>query len=702
MHAPPGVRLTLITRDLHTPYSGMLPGLIAGHYDFNQAHIDLQILARRCGARLVHAEVVSIDAQAQRVCFSDRPSISYDILSLNIGSRPKTPELGDRDNQIAVKPVDGFIRAWARLEQQLQQDESNLRLAIVGAGAGGVELALSLEYRARQLKGNLQIAICTDEPTILSGHNRKVRSLLDAQLKQRSIRVYTSTAVDDYDGNTLRTASDEIPADVVIWATHADAPVWLADSGLALDQSGFIEVDACLRSNSHHNVFAAGDIASVVDHPRPKSGVFAVRQGIPLAKNIARQIGHLPLVAFRPQHQFLSLISTGDRYAVASRGDRVFQGRWCWRLKDWIDRRFVRQFSEFGAMAETPKKDLSSTMHCAGCGAKVGSAVLESVLRQVFEEQGLEPFTDFSHADDASLVEVPAGHPLLQSVDHFRAFVSDAYLFGRIAANHALGDLHAMGVAGDSALVIATVPFGSEANQARDLYQLMSGVLRCLSEHQVRLIGGHSGEAGELACGLTVNGFAKTDRLLLKSGLQPGDKLILTKPLGTGVLLAAEMRGSAQGAWVENALNEMTVSSWAAANALINYSASACTDVTGFGLVGHLFEMLHASSVAAEIKLEDLSLLSGALAVSSQGIAGSLMPQNQRISPFIHADENLKRHDTYPLLFDPQTAGGLLAGVAAETADDCVRELQRVGYPEACIIGRILPASTEDKTINLI
>ena len=146
----------------------------------------------------------------------------------------------------------------------------------------------------------------------------------------------------------------------------------------------------------------------------------------------------------------------------------------------------------------------------------------------------------------------------------------------------------------------------------------------------------------------------------------------------------------------------MTVSSWAAANALINYSASACTDVTGFGLVGHLFEMLRASSVAAEIKLEDLSLLSGALAVSSQGIAGSLMPQNQRISPFIHADENLKRHDAYPLLFDPQTAGGLLAGVAAETADDCVRELQRVGYPEACIIGRILPASTEDKTINLI
>ena len=697
-----GVRLTLVTRDLHTPYSGMLPGFVAGHYTYEEAHIDLQRLARQCGARLIHAEVKSIDADARSIQMVDRPALSYDIVSLNIGSRPTTPAFDVAHNQFAIKPVDGFIANWSRLEAHLQQADAELQLMIAGAGAGGVELALSLEYRARHLAGRLKLSLCTDATGILSGHNPRVQAVLGALLEQRAIQVYTQTEITAFDGQAALTRDGAIPADVVIWVTHASPAGWLADSGIALDRHGFIEVDSCLRSTSHAQVFAAGDIASVTDHPRPKSGVFAVRQGLPLAKNIARQIRQLPLKPFNPQRQFLSLISTGERHAVASRGNRVFQGKWCWWLKDWIDRRFVRQFSQFSRMSDSAESSDAPPMHCAGCGAKVGSQVLETVLERVFADQGLSPMSGFDHADDASLIAVPPGKQLVQSVDHFRAFVDDAFLFGRITANHALGDLHAMGLDADSALVVATVPYADEDNQARDLYQLMSGVVRCLSEHEVRLIGGHSGEASELACGLTVNGFAQADQLLLKSGLRPGDWLLITKPLGTGTLLAAEMRGLSKGSWIQNALHGMTVSSQAAARCLRGCSATACTDVTGFGLAGHLYEMLRASGCSAEIALESLPLLPGAIDASNRGITSSLAPQNRRFEQTIGSRPDLASHPAYPLLFDPQTAGGLLAGIDPERAEACLRELHQLGYSEARIIGRVVENSSEANRIELL
>ncbi len=597
MHPLPGVRITLVTRDLHTPYSGMLPGFIAGHYDYDDVHIDLLPLAHYAGARVIHAEVCAIDAERSQVFIDGRPTLDYEFLSINIGSRPAMPRAEDVvENRLAVKPVDRFISAWHELEQGLQNNREDLRLAIIGGGAGGVELALSLDYRARQLsraRGRLKPVIVTDQDRLLPGHNDGVRRRFVRTLKQRSIQVHYEHPVTGFeDGLVMGEFDTPIAADAAIWVTHASPATWLRNSGLALNEQGFIAVNSSLQSLSHDNVFASGDVAAVDGFPRPKSGVFAVRQGAPLARNLTRRLMRRELKPFRPQKRFLSLISTGAQFAVASRGGWVLQGKWCWWLKDKIDRRFIDRFTRLPEMAqdESVAEDMTP-LRCGGCGSKVGSDILEQVLSKIRLQYRSESSSGFEHAEDAALVRVPAGKELIQSIDHFRSFIDDPYLFGKIATNHALGDLHAMGVDAHSALVIANVAFGTEVKQSQDLFQLMSGVQETLIQNESMLVGGHSGEASQMSCGLSVNGFARPEDLMLKSGLQPGDLMIMTKPLGSGVLFAAAMRGKARGAWVDEALEQMLVSNRAAASCFRQFKTSACTDVTGFGLAGHLVEM---------------------------------------------------------------------------------------------------------------
>ena len=280
---------------------------------------------------------------------------------------------------------------------------------------------------------------------------------------------------------------------------------------------------------------------------------------------------------------------------------------------------------------------------------------------------------------------------MVQSVDYFRAFIDDPYTFGRIAANHALGDIFAMGAEAQSALAIATVPYGRERIVEQTLSEVMSGALDTLAPTGAVLAGGHSSEGAELAFGLTVNGLIEKDALLRKGGMQPGDALILTKPIGTGTLFAADMRGKAKGRWVDGAIQSMLVSNQDAASCLYRQGATACTDVTGFGLLGHLVEMTRASEVDVRLELAAVPLLDGAEQTVAAGILSSLQPQNVRLRRAVRDPETLSTHARYPLLFDPQTAGGLLASVPADKASACLDELHRLGYPQACIIGRVEP-----------
>ena len=723
MKPMPGVRLTLITRDIHTPYSGMLPGYVAGHYDYDQVHIDLGPLARFAGARLYHGEVEGLDPGERLVQVPGRPPVHYDLLSINTGSRPRTIDVpGALEHALPVKPIDRWLRDWQALQARVLNSRGDFRMIVVGGGAGGVELALSTRHRLTSLLrdqgdevSRLHYELLTDGPDILPTHNAGVRSRFGRVLDERGIAVHLNSKVIAVEHNGVQVESGEFrSADAVLWVTYAAAPNWPGQSGLAVDEEGFISVDRELRSVSHPEVFAAGDVAAMPD-PRPKSGVFAVRQGPVLGENLRRAVAGRPLKRYRPQRNFLGLISTGDTYAVASRGNWSWEGKLLWTWKDWIDRRFMQRFNELPEMAQEPGPELGSiadadairelstlAMRCGGCGAKVGSTVLSRVINRLPAQRRDDVLIGLDSPDDAAAFEVPPGKVMVQSVDYFRAFIDDPYTFGRIAANHALGDIFAMGAEAQSALAIATVPYGREQIVEQTLSEVMTGALDTLAPTGAVLAGGHSSEGAELAFGLTVNGLIEKDALLRKGGMQPGDALILTKPIGTGTLFAADMRGKAKGRWVDGAIQSMLVSNRDAAACLYRHGATACTDVTGFGLLGHLVEMTRASEADVRLELRAIPLLDGAEQTVAAGILSSLQPQNVRLRRAVRDPDSLSTHPRYPLLFDPQTAGGLLASVPADTARGCLDELHRLGYSQAVIIGRVEPRTTEAAPIQLV
>lgn len=723
MQPVPGVQLTLVCRDVHTPYSGMLPGLIAGHYSHDEAHIDLRKLAVFASARLIHDEVIQLDPDRREVFFRNRPPIGYDLASLNIGSTPNVEKvLGAQRHAVPVKPISNFLPRWNAFLERIGKLGETPRIAIVGAGAGGVELTLAMQYRLRNLYAARSPQLDPDlhvfcaAPAVLPTHNARARRKFERILAERGVHTHGSAPVAEVTAEGLRLENGWSGRfHEVIWVTDATAADWLARSGLAADSRGFVRVDACLRSISHPNVYAAGDMAAVDAHPREKAGVFAVRQGLPLERNLRRALLGRPARPFRPQRRFLSLISTGDRYAVASRGAWSVEGAWVWRWKDWIDRRFMDRFHRLPAMEPAsaappaapalapgdpapPERD----MRCKGCASKLGATALLGAL------EAIEPFwrddvsAGLSARDDAAILEVPPGQALVQSVDFFPAIVDDPYLFGQIAANHALGDVFAMGATPQSALAVAGIPFSAPTKSEALLRQMLLGANEVFREARTNLAGGHTSECPELALGFVINGLAAKERVLRKGGLRPGDALILTKALGTGALFAAEMRLAAKGRWIEGAIKSMLQSGRQAAEILRRHGAQACTDVTGFGLAGHLLEMLRASGAAAEIELAALPPLEGALDCLEAGIVSSLHPENRQLWNGAAAGAHAPEGPPLALLFDPQTSGGLLAGVPAAQAAACVAELRAAGYERAARIGTVRAEAESNGPLSVI
>lgn len=722
MRPEPGLRITLVCTDIDTPYSGMLPGYIAGHYRFDEVHIDLGRLAVFAGARFIHGEVTGLDRANQRVLLKGRPAIPYDLLSINTGSTPNVRQVdGAQAHAVPVKPIAHFNQRWLDLLERVRGLRDRFTVAVVGGGAGGVELALSMQYRLRQelqVLGKspdlLQFVLLTAGDTLLPTHNPGVRARFARVLRERRVAVHTRAEVSQVSPGCLTTQDGRtFDADETMWVTQAGGPAWLQGTGLALDEHGFVCVNEYLQTPDDPKIYAAGDVASFLPRPLEKAGVFAVRMGRPLARNLRRALRGQPLQPYRPQKHWLALISTGDRHAVASRGPIGFAGDWVWRWKDHIDRRFMRKFTELPAMApaspsqaapasglvlnaEESRQAISAiAMRCGGCGAKVGASILSRALGNLQPVQRDDVLIGLHAPDDAAVVRVPPGMAMVHTVDFFRSFIDDPYLFGQVAANHALGDIFAMGAEPQSATAIATVPPGLEAKVEDLLLQMMTGAVEVLNAAGCSLVGGHTGEGRELALGFAVNGLIdeRMTGVMRKGGMLPGDVLLLTKPIGTGTLFAAHARHAAKGRWVDAALRSMVVSNQAGARVLREHGATACTDLTGFGLLGHLVEMTRPSGVDAELRLGALPLLDGAVDCVKAGIVSSLQPANVRLRRALRNAEAFVDDPRYPLLFDPQTAGGLLASVPADRAADCVRALQAAGYPHTTAIGRICAAS---------
>lgn len=349
---PAGWRVTLVSPSRLTPYSGMLPGYVAGIYTLEEAHIDLDWLARETGTSFHRTRAVGIDRDRRLVMTDDGEKVPYDLLSLDIGITPALDAIpGAAEHGIAVKPIAAFVEKFEALRRAARSPDGPRRIAVVGGGAGGVELLLSLHARLRRETaaagsdpGSFSFALVTSG-ALLATHNERVRDAFRRDLAAKGIALHENTAVAAVEADGLRLAGGGcLAADAVLVTTHARAPGWLAVTGLALDDKGFIAVGPTLQNLEDPRVFAAGDCAALVEAPREKAGVYAVRAGPPLARNLIAMAGGKEPQPWRPQKRHLALISTGEKYAVASRGAFKAEGAWLWRLKDWIDRRWMDRY----------------------------------------------------------------------------------------------------------------------------------------------------------------------------------------------------------------------------------------------------------------------------------------------------------------------------------------------------------------------
>ena len=338
----PGVSLVLVSPDRYTPYSGLLPGLVAGHYAEDETRIDLEPLARFAGARFVRDCVAALDPEGGEATTASGQRIRFDLASLDVGSTPDLGFPGAREHATGVKPIGAFLARWERV---VADAEAGLvgRSAMVGGGAGCVELTLAMHHRlARAATSRApRLALVTDRTNLPDAASRA----LLARLREAGVELHVGRGAERFDPDGVRLAGGgHVAADVVFCATPATAAPWLAASGLACDGRGFVRVDDRLRSPSHARVFAAGDCASQDGRSHPRSGVYAVRQGPPLARNLRAAAVGGRLEAYVPQRRTLALVSTGGRHAVAIRGRWSIGGAWVWRWKDRIDRRFVARY----------------------------------------------------------------------------------------------------------------------------------------------------------------------------------------------------------------------------------------------------------------------------------------------------------------------------------------------------------------------
>lgn len=678
----PGVRLTLINPGPAAPYTGMLPGLIAGHYARDEIMIDLVRLARHAGARVILDRVTGLNRDRREVQLSGRPPISYDVASLDIGIASDLPDLpGYAEHAVAAKPLGGYAEAWqAFVARAIPAPQ----IVVVGAGVGGVELALASRHR---LGGQAKVTLLEQGDLALPGIGSGARRALLAHLARANVTLLTSARpARILPDAVILTDGRRLASDFTLAVAGSRPQDWLAQTGLDL-HDGFISVSNTMQS-SDPSIFAAGDCAHLGFSPRPKAGVYAVRAAPVLFDNLRAALLNSPMRAYKPQRDYLKLISTGHKAAVADKWRLPLDGAWLWRWKDRIDRKFMAMFADYPAMPRplpTPAvpgliEAMGNKPLCGGCGAKLGASDLSAALASLPAPQRPEVIS--GPGDDAAVLAVPGGVQVI-TTDHLRAFTADARLMARIAAIHATGDIWAMGAAPQVALAQITLPPLSPEKGTQMLAEIMDEAAQVFHEAGADVVGGHTSVGAELTIGFTVTGLAS--RAITKAGACPGDVLILTKPIGSGTIMAAEMAmarlpGLILGEAVATALARMSQPNGPTAAVLAPH-ATAMTDVTGFGLAGHLLEILDASGCAATLRLDAIPTLPGALDLAAAGHTSSLAPANRAatIGRVTGPDSPAKA-----LLYDPQTAGGLLAAVPAPLAETLLKSL-----PGATAIGTI-------------
>ena len=579
--------------------------------------------------------------------------------------------------------LDRLADGWAAFAQRAPD---GAEIAVIGGGVAGAELALAARHRLDAVSARVTLIERGRALTALPG---PAAQAMRAALTEAGVVLIEDTGVASVAKGQLNLEDGRIvPFDCAIGAAGARPHDWIAGIGLPT-RDGYLEVDPYLRSVKDPAIYASGDCAHLAHAPRPKAGVFAVRAAPVLAYNIAADLTGQKRRRFDPQGDYLKLISLGGKVAMGEKLGVRMRGPWVWRWKDRIDQTFMEQFRTLPDMPRPapPKRAakgvaeaMAGPLPCGGCGAKLSADVLGETLASL--PRGIRGDVRTGPGDDAAILEI-GGTGQVITTDHLRGFTLDPALQARIAALHAMSDVWAMGAAPQAALAQITLPPMSDALQRRSLAEIMSAAAACFGAEGAEIVGGHSTQGAELQIGFTVTGLLDGPAIGT-DGAQAGDALILTRPLGSGVILAGEMAARAPGPVVADAWALMARSQADAARVLAP-RASAMTDVTGFGLAGHLWEICRRSGLGAELVLEAVPLMPGALALATDGIASTLAPGNRAaLADCISASDAPRA----ALLFDPQTAGGFLAAIPEGSAAELCSELQALGH-QAAVVGHL-------------
>lgn len=660
-----GNRITLITNEIDTPYSGMIPGYIEGIYSWRDSHIDLYRLCLKLNVRFIHAEVERVSAHEKEIYFKDRPKIKFDVLSINTGIQSNNREIkGAAKYCLPVKPI-------SKLTNNFLNKITNFKsIAFIGGGAGSVELALAIKKRFLNINQDIKITIITGKRGLLSTFPQKTKLTSLKTLEKFKIDIIEYKRVLEVKPKQIILSDKSLlKIDKAILSTNSMTPKWLAKSDILLTKDNYILVNKSFQTNYKY-VFASGDVIDFNNQNLKKAGVFAVRSGKPLAINIKQFILGKKLVEYKFNKNYLALIGTSKRSAIATKYNLTFNSRFFFYLKKYIDQNFIKKFSDFRIRKKftldalktdvlnifvkhkekiTDKNDI---MQCKGCAAKVPLNALKQAL----------PKDIVSTSEDA--VSVP-GHPeLYQTVDMISSIITDPFLLGKIAANHSISDMVSVNSKITSAMMILQLPLSKTEINSRDLEQVLLGANEIFKTIDCPLIGGHTmiGKDKDPIIGFSILGQKQKKIKIVKNRrkIKTKDLLILTEKIGSGLIFAGINNYLIDSYFQIDVIKQMIKGNLNFGKISNQLNILSMTDITGFGLANHLLNLIKRdnSKTGLTIYPNKIPLFEGVNECLNKDIKSSLFKSNYDIAQkdIIYKRDKSKLDN---ILYDPQTVGGI-------------------------------------------
>ncbi len=627
-----GLRITLISDVYETPYSGMLPGYIENDYSLDDIKIDLYKICYHGNFRYFDSKVNNIDGNKKLIYFKNRPPLSFDYLSINIGISNDTKKIKNADKfALRLKPISKINY------NEIINNLEGKKVGVIGSGPAGVEISLALKKRYK----NIDILLFTGERGLLGNYSNSSKNSILKRLNEAKIKVIFKDNVSEISKNKVITKSSKsYLIDKAILATNGVPPKWLKKTNLTLSQEGFIQTNNKLQTNFNY-IFAAGDVIKFSNKNLEKSGVYAVKTGLALTINIRNLILNKPLINYRPQKYYLSIIGLSNGTALAHKFNLHLTSRIFLSLKKYIDLKFVNKFKLYNKINYQ-----QNIMDCKGCASKINLTTLKLSL----------PKDIITSTEDAS--QITKGSQYVNSIDMITSIVTDPFVLGKISANHALSDIYASFAKPLSALMILQLPKSSQHVHSEDLKQIQEGAKVVLNENSCILSGGHTmiGQDDHPVVGFSIVGktFKRPN-----NKINDKDVVILTEKLGTGIIFAGVNSNVISSKYIKEVSNQLEKGNIQLGNILNKINPLEATDITGYGLGNHLINLISRNKYIKGITIikNNIKLFKGVLECLQKNVNSSFYEQNFNYGKnkiFFKNDDLINK-----VFFDPQTVGGI-------------------------------------------